>query len=782
MFPFVCSGGGETLKHQIQRSLRFNRSDSAYLDHTPSSVGNRKLLSFRVRIKRTTLGAIQVIASAGTASIDKFYFDASDRLCLDVLGTSILVTTRVFRDPHNWIDVGFELDVGNGTATQRAKIFINEAEATAYTTDTRSAIANTDTNWNNTVVHYLGRDNGGNYFGGYMCEPCLVDGSKTIIYSQLDSTINVRVPVKPNASWGTNGFYLDFFDNSNTTAATLGADRSGNGNNFTPNNFSVSAGIGNDSLVDVPTMWGTDTGVGGELRGNYSTLSPHWRGSGTNGAPNIPTNGGLTTGTGQTRCMGSVPLLSGKWYFEFTVGSVGDVSTPNVGIGRGSAIYIGSTNFAGSAANSGVSYRNGGSRWLDGVETTSWGSTYTTNDVIGVAIDADTGKVWFRNNGTWQASGDPVAGTNPAATLSADVNYPYIPFVGTLTNEQNINFGQRPFHSAAPSGFKCICSTNMPEPSIKLSREGFDINLRVGTGFAGSVTGKAFGTNSIIWTKSRSIRNHAISSSTRGAGKFWLSNLVTDEVVSPEAITSFNSNGFSFGTDATLNTNAENFVDWMFRIGPSYGIDIVTYTGTGSNRTVSHGLGAVPEFLIVKPMITAGTDYAASVWHKGLAGTAYQVLNSTAAQTTGATWWNSTTPTASVFSLGTAAQINANGDLFIAILFRSVKGFSRIGLYTGNGNADGAFVYCGFCPRWILVKRYGSTGSWCIWDTERNPYNPVTAKLFADTTAAEAGTTDLDVLSNGFKFRAIDSWYNAAGGTYVYMAFANVPEKYAKAA
>jgi hypothetical protein len=769
MFPVVGPVGSEVPKHQIQRSLRFNPLDSAYLSRTPSNVGNRKLLSFRVRIKRAALGSVQVIVSAGTAGIDRFYFDASDRLCLDVLGTTCLVTTPVYRDPTAWyVDVGFLLDVANPTAQNRAKILINGSEVLAYTTDMRSAITNTNTNWNDVVVHYLGRDDSGNYFSGYLCEPCLVDGGSSVLYSQIDSDTGARVSVKPVATWGVNGFYLDFSDNSNTTATTLGADRSGNGNNFTPVNFSVAAGVSNDSLVDTPTNHGTDTGVGGEVSGNYCVWNPLELNA------SALYNGNLQyIGSGGK---GAVMWLeSGKWYAEFII----DTFSTYIGFG-----------FAGDGWDGSVLVGNTADSWALEIETTNnWirNNSSVTGAGLGggaagvvmmLALDMDNKKAWLGRNGVWYNSGNPANGTNPTATNIP--NRVRLASNSAFSQSNYLNCGQYPYTYTAPTGFKAICTGNFPDPAIAAPEKYFTANTRAGTGSAGAVTGKKFKPD-FIWSKSWSVRGHMLANVVRGVGKYFSSDSAADETVDANAVTAFNSDGFSFGNSSILNTNAENYVDWLWRKGAISGFDVVTYTGNGTNRTINHSLGVAPGFVMVKALATAGADVGAQVWHNKIANTEYLVLDSTAAKDTGTTHWNSTSPTSSVFSLGTAAETNANGDTFIAYLFAGVAGFSKMDSYTGNGSVDGKFVYCGFEPAFLLVKRVDAAGGWYVWDMKRSPYNPVSEELLANSSAAEGGMIDIDLLSVGFKLRSTDADLNASGGTYVYVAFAAFPDKYSSA-
>jgi hypothetical protein len=340
--------------------------------------GDRKKLARRYRIKRGLLGSLQVIDSAGTASIDRFYFDSSNRLCLDVLGTTRLVTeaAHYLRDPSAWyVDIGFEIDVANGTAANRAKILIDGVEVAAYSTDSRASIANTDTNWNNTVIHYLCRDNAGNYFDGYLAEPIGIDGSVTVAaYSSVDAN-QISTPVSPSATYGTTGFYLNFLDGASLT--TLGYDRSGNGNNWTCNNISITAGVTYDWTVDTPTN-------------NHATLNPAYP-----SAANI-SYANLRSGTTAARATMDAGAFSTP-YWEVTA--------------------------AGSAVTAGVISETGTTNTI----------TVTANKVFGFRLAS--GALDYRNvtdAGAWTSITTGLTGKQfpYGITQAADWNFGQLPFVG----------------------------------------------------------------------------------------------------------------------------------------------------------------------------------------------------------------------------------------------------------------------------------------------------------------------------------------------------------------
>ena len=200
----------------------------------------------------------------------------------------------------------------------------------------------------------------------------------------------------------------------------------------------------------------------------------------------------------------------------------------------------------------------------------------------------------------------------------------------------------------------------------------------------------------------------------------------------------------------------------------------MTYTGTGANTTIGHGLSAAPKMVIVK---NRGSSVAWTAWHTSIANTQYLILDTTAAAATGATWWNSTTPTSSVISVGTSTSTNASGNTYVAYCWAEIAGFSKFGSYTGNGSTNGPFVFTGFRPKFVMIKRTNTTGSWYTFDTSRATYNVVNPYLLADLTNVEATDLSWDILSNGFKLRSSYSEINADSSTMIYMAFAENPFK-----
>lgn len=795
-------GGGKVASpaYQIARSLRFNSADSAYVSKTPAA-GTQDKYKILLRVKRGNLGITATLLSAAATSDDRIYFNTSDQFCWDFAGTNRLISTQVFRDPSAWYDFEFIYDAANGTAAQKARVFVNGVEITAWGTDTRSSITTGTSKFNTAVVHDLGRRNNGttNYFDGYLCDFALIDNSVTTGFSgQTNSTTGAWTPVAPSLpKW-----WLKFADNSGTTAATLGFDSGSDAGNWTPNNFSVAAGAGNDSLTDTPTNYGTDTGAGGEVRGNFCTLNPLW-GASAGGSALTLANGNLQA-TGVTsgyRYAGTMALSGGKFIFSLTKTDSTAVGN-NIGLGVADATqalststYSGNPTSVGATANEWmVTDRmyiiNGSTYTSTGLNSNSLGQ----NDEIYVAVDltigAGSNKIWigYRASGsstiTWD--GNPAAGTGARFSNLPSTVVPV--YFGNFSGSVSyLNFGQRPWDgtvTASATGFKALCTQNLPDPTIVKPSSYMDANTRTGTGAAANITGFGFQPD-FVWMKGRSgATAHALYDSVRGVQKDLQINTASGaETTEAQGLTAFNSDGFSIGTLAKINTSAATYVDWMWKKGAIPGIDIVGYTGNGSARTIAHSLGVVPEMMMFRNRSRANAEFI--VYHKKANATpesGWLDLGGSGAfsTTVGSTIFNSTAPTSSVFSVGTNNDTNGNTELIIAWLFASVPGFSMIGSYTGNGAADGPFVWCGFKPRWVMIKRTDSTSDWYIWDTVRDTYNVMSATLLADTAGAETSAASIDALSNGFKCRSA-TVVNVSTGTYIFAAFAERPFKYARA-
>ena len=283
-----------------------------------------------------------------------------------------------------------------------------------------------------------------------------------------------------------------------------------------------------------------------------------------------------------------------------------------------------------------------------------------------------------------------------------------------------------------------------------------------------------------VWIKCRDdSHNHQVFDSVRGVHIRMRTDTTGAETTSSESLKSFDSDGFTLGTQQNVNASSSgdnSFVAWNWKKTADAGFDIVSYTGNGSARTISHSLSAVPDMMIVK---NRDETEEWTVYHganTAAPATDYLSLNSTAATADSNTRWNDTAPTSSVFTVGTSGVVNANGQKFINYLFSEVKGYSKFGSYVGNGDANGAFIYCGFKPAWILTKKSSASGdSWNLHDSTRSSANPANKRLTPDTSDVEADSAQYDLLSNGFKALQTTGSTNGSGATYIFMAFAENP-------
>ena len=297
-----------------------------------------------------------------------------------------------------------------------------------------------------------------------------------------------------------------------------------------------------------------------------------------------------------------------------------------------------------------------------------------------------------------------------------------------------------------------------------------------------------------VWIKNRSTANHYLFDVVRGAQKNIHSNENYAEVTEATTLTAFGSDGFTLSTDADLNGNGASVVSWNWKAGTSFtndasatgigtidstgsvntdaGFSIISYTGNATtNATVAHGLGVAPSMMIVKKLNGA---FNWGIYHKTL--TAHKLITfTTGTPDDDASYWNDVEPTSSVFNLGSGALTNGSGSTMIAYCFAEKQGYSKFGSYTGNGNADGTFIYTGFKPAFIMIKRTDVAKNWYINDNLRDGYNNDNPYLSPNLTAAGTGGTEIDLLSNGFKITASGTGHNASGGTYIYMAFAENP-------
>jgi hypothetical protein len=375
---------------------------------------------------------------------------------LSASATNFRLTTAVYRDPSAWYHILVSVDTTQATANDRIKLYVNGIQVTAFDT-TNNPNQNDDTGVNNTEAHNVGRRvfTSDLYLDGYLTEVNFIDGQALTpsSFGEINSFTGVWQPKRYSGNYGTNGFYLNFSDNSAATAAAIGKDSSGNGNNWTPNNISVTAGATYDSMLDNPTQY-ID---GGNGRGTYCTLNP-LDVSGVTPPTFQAANLEAVFPNASRTTRGSIAVSSGKWYFEYTATNVGGIfntiqligiAAPNV-LNNSAVAWLFSI-YDGNKINNNTSAAYGSGTGSGAV------------GIIGIAFDLDNGKIWWSRDGTYQASGNPAAGTNAAFT---NVTGTVLPFLegggGGYTGTATFNFGQRPFSYTPPTGFKTLNTFNLP--------------------------------------------------------------------------------------------------------------------------------------------------------------------------------------------------------------------------------------------------------------------------------------------------------------------------------
>jgi hypothetical protein len=824
-------GGGadDFYSHTIDQSLRFEDGDNPKLSRTPSSAGNQKTWTWSGWIKRGNLGSEQTffMAYKGINDYVAMQFDSGDEFNITYKNISQTggslssqtrrkITSAVFRDASAWYNIVVKFDAAN----TNCDIYVNGEEITDFSVNEEPQ--NLDFAVNDTFVHYIGASENSvtgvaaSHFDGYLAEINLVDGTALDASSFGETKAGIWIPKDTSGlTFGTNGFRLTFegtgtgTTSQGTTAQTnIGDDQSGGGHNWAVTNI-----VSTDVVLDSPTNnWATMN----PLDGNGPTISE--------GSLKVFGDTSFSVFEG---FKGTFPMSSGKWYWEVYI-NVGGFTQTGITPTTNTAV-ISTTNL--SYHTDAMTYESNGNKAIGtggtgtaptGRTSSSYGLSYTTGDIIGVALDLDsatTTLTFYKNNSS--------QGTAFSSLASAE----YVPVHAGIQNNFGIfNFGQDSsfagnktsgsagasdangngdFYYSPPSGYLACCSANLSDPAIDPAQneepaDYFNTVLYTGDG---NTTQNVGATSPYIlgfepdftWIKSRSsgAGHHSLIDSVRGDVA-----LNSNQTIAEYGVGAFNSNSNGtidvpyYSNDYSMNTSSTTYVAWNWLAGGSAvtnnegdltssvsanteaGFSIVSWTANGSNDDrVGHGLSSTPELIIYKERSAVGSWY---VWITVIDGTNdYLLLNSTASKTNISSSY--TSPTATTIS----NYGYANGISMIAYCFHSVEGYSKIGTYTGNGSTTGPFVYTGFRPAWLLVKRTdsASTNGWYIYDNKRNNFGTlVDAQLYANLTSADDdGNRDLDFTSNGFKPRLTDVNVNASGGSYIYLAFADQPQKYSNA-
>lgn len=801
------SAGNPITGYNINNSLRFRSSASAYLSRTPASAGNQTKWTWSGWVKRGSLGTDQALFSvAGSTNTTYFLvkFDTNNCIYVGNYSTNFFITTQVFRDPSAWYHIVIVLDTTQATANNRLVLYVNGSQVTSFSSNNIAAqIAQNSTQGiNQAAAHNIGREaqSGAFLLDGYQTEVNFIDGQALTpsSFGATDAVTGQWLPKQYSGTYGTNGFYLKFSDIATTSGsnAGLGKDFSGNGNYWTTNNISVTAGTTYDAMTDSPTL--TSTTVA-----NYCTLNPLRYGTGTSSTTTISDgNLKITCSSNAGSVVGTINIpSSGKWYWEAVVPTqtynfmmVGVIKNQEALANLNAGVGLLSTGYAVYATN-GQKYNNSANA--------AYMAAPAQNTVVTVAYDADTGSLYVGAGGSWaNGSGSTNQTWSGAVAAYTGITGDISPAVSFDSGNCIVNFGQRPFTYTPPTGYLALNTYNLPTPTIKAGNKYMDATLYTQNGAASNVVvNEGQFKPDLVWIKCRTTAGtwNNLVDSVRGVSKTVYSNSTSAEGTD-NYLSSFNSNGFTLniGDSGTNNTAGRTQVAWNWQAGQgstssntsgartsttsvnaTAGFSVVTWTGTGSgSTTIGHGLGVAPAMIIVKDRSLVRSW---NVYHKSLGNTSGVNLNATtAASGADAGWWNNTSPTSSIFTVGTYENEASN---YVAYCWAEISGFSKAFSYTGNASSDGPFVYCGFRPKFILIKGTATGRNWVLFDSSRNTYNAsaALARLKPNTSDAEDGNEQFDFLSNGFKIRNYTFDGNANGETYIGMAFAENPFKNANA-
>jgi len=775
--PFTDSG-------TIANSCIFDGSGH-YLNKTFSGAGNRQTWTWSGWLKKTSMGGDRFdFFSGGTGSSDTTVLELQfqgDNIRITGYNTVYLKTNRTFKDSSKFYHILVAFDSTQGTATDRMKLYVDGDEITSFSTDNRSSISqNTDYGINQASSHTIGRYSGSAnfYLNGYLAEVNFVDGTAHTpsTFGVTDTSSGRWIPkTLTGITYGTNGFRLQF-----GTGSAMGDDTA-NSNDFSLNNIDAT-----NQTTDSPTQNIMIFTQNGQVGSN--TLSQG------NLKPTFP------SGTGASAIPSTFKIPVGKWYFEYYISAANQVLIMM-------AVAPENTNFSARMHTlSGFktyypytrSIYEGGSILFDGTDMPI-GETDVTVGFYIERKENGTVNYWIGDDqaskGTfaYSFSGNPVTGANPIeSSFTRDRSLKL--FTGSDGNGSDgsgirgtFNFGQLKespidsgttltdytstaggfFRYQPADGFKALNQDNLPEASE--------------------------GVSGLVWMKNRDASDkHQLYDSSRGKQKVIDSNNSTIETTVADGLQKFLKGGQQIEDSDAINTSGESFISWNWvgnnatvvdnnegsitssvQVNSTAGFSIIRFTGTNSAATVGHGLSVAPEWVISKNLDDTANW---AVYHKDLTSYAKTLfLSDNRAETSSTTMWDSKATTEDVINISSNFATNGSSDRMVMYAWHSVDGFSKFGKYSGNSDSDGTFVYTGFKPAWLMVKKLSGSGNWVIMDSTRSPINPVATFFNADgDSEVTTATRQTDLLSNGFKFRGANAATNASG-TYVYFAFAEHP-------
>jgi len=823
-------------EYQITHSVRFEdgsyHTSPTYMHRTPAADGNLDKFTFSAWVKLTEVrGGTMPLFAAGTngSNYSRITFISSNKLTFHIYdGSNFLASyksTAVFKDFGAWYHFVVAVDTTQSTNTNRVKLYANgELLAVEGGGDLIHPDQNQDTHFNDaTYKNWLGSEPGGDgAYSGYMAEVNYIDGAQLAptVFGESDPTYNHWKPIEYTGTYGTNGFYLDFKDASNL----------GNSQKGLLTDFTEEVLVATDQMIDTPTN-------------NFCTLNPNDRHVQNNTVHALEGNLRIdfNSDDGASSMGSTMAPSSGKWYYEF-LGTTADAS-PMFGFSLANANLKDERafNVQGSYQYN-PNGRIYGNETYDQETTWNNGDVMAVAlDLDNGEIHFAKNNTW-QNSGDPATRANPVfTGLGPRSSASVgDPSTRYVPTVGSGGSAWDgvVNYGQDSsfggnktgqnkggggddFYYEPPNGYHSLSTKNLPPPVV-IPDENFGIVSYTGNGGSPEnvISGLKFKPGLV------NIRDNASASSTwvdglRGSARYFATDSAGAEGNRSIGVKRFigpanggfalgDNNGTSGnnmnksgrvytawcwnyglagatgpgtggGTSVTL-TNEGN-VDSVIRANVLAGQGVVTYTGDDAPG-VAIGIAAsadfatfgVPHMFYIKNRGVGDNWY---VYHRGTGNTKHFHLNTTDNASTSPSAWANYGPLTGRIFVHAAGDTNTNGETYAGYIFSSKDGYSEMGSYFGNGSDDGTFVYTGFQPKMILLKANGGTENWRCFDTLRSPVNQASLQSIWSTTSAQQDETGLDFLSNGFKLRDDDAHQNGDDVQYIYMAFAEIPFKYA---
>ena len=732
--PFTDNG-------TIANSVIFNDADNAYLSRT-NDAGDRTRVTISFWVKRANVnsGNIHYIFTSydGSSTNDGYIrFNTNNTIATRIgSGSSHLyVTNRTFEDTSKWYHIMLSVNTNDSTAADRVKLYVDGDRITSFSSQTNAGSADTTQFNYSSATFRLGSTTGGAYdFDGYLAEFNQVDGSALTpdTFGLTDTSTGRWIPkALTGITYGTNGFRLQFGSSS-----ALGDDTSGN-----ENDFSNSGLVAGDQTTDSPTQ-------------NHAIIDM-----------NTASNSSMTFAEGNLNVemnnaypgnvLGTLGASSGKYYWEVTLSGTGS-SANGYATGVGVAEWSRLNSDPGSTTSPFSSYIDSRGYYFHNGTNVSSSTTFTAGDVISIALNLDDNEISYYKNNSIVGSAQPLVDDQT-----------YFPLFKNSTTVADLrytpNFGQKSWNYTPPTGFVALQQDNLPET--------------------------AKGVSGFTWLKDRdNSTNHYLVDSSRNYKNALYSNATDAEVFLTAGLRNPLKGGFEVLDGNPVNGSGRSFVAWNWvanggttasnsngsisstvQANTTAGFSIVQWTGDGGQSTVGHGLSSTPKIVIQKRLNSASDWWFYTTAVDGSYD--YGKLNTSdtfSAQSAGSA------PTSTTFT----SHGWGGSDNMVAYVFHEVEGYSKLSSYTGNGSSDGAFVYTGFKPSFLMIKCTTHANNWVMYNNKMNPFNPVGVNLgtlFPNRTNAAETQGGIDFCANGFKARSTYENFNGSGRTYVYMAFAEHP-------